>query len=183
MHSSRMRTAHLLPISPSMHCSRGVGVPVSGGTWSHRVYLPGGVPAWGVYLHRGCTCLGGVPGPRGLYPPGECSCLGGTWSWGWGCTCLGVYLVPGVYLLGGVPTQTVCVPALGVYLVPGCTCLGDVPGPRGCTCPGVYLSRGYLVPGGTFPGTPLVNRMTNRCKNITLPQTSFTDGNKDIRLI
>ena len=44
MHSSRVRTARLLPISPSMHCSRGV-------------YLPGGVPAWGVYLPGG----GGVP--------------------------------------------------------------------------------------------------------------------------
>ena len=28
-------------------------------------------------------------------------------------------------------------------------------------------------PGGS---TPPVNRMTNRCKNITLPQTSFTGG-------
>ena len=32
MHSSRMRTARLLPVSPSMHCSWGV-------------YLPGGGPA------------------------------------------------------------------------------------------------------------------------------------------
>ena len=32
MHSSRMRTTRLLPVSPSMHCSWGV-------------YLPGGVPA------------------------------------------------------------------------------------------------------------------------------------------
>ena len=28
------------------------------------------------------------------------------------------------------------------------------------------------------PGTPPVNRMTNRCKNITLPQTLFAGGNK-----
>ena len=74
MHSSRMRTARLLPVSPRMHCS------------------------------------GGVPGP-------------------------GVYLV-----LGG----------------------GGVPGPGG---------------GGTCPGTPLMNRMTNRCKNIALPQTSFAGDN------
>ena len=40
MHSSRMRTARLLPVSPSMHCSG--GVPDRGG------YLPrGDVPAWG----------------------------------------------------------------------------------------------------------------------------------------
>ena len=41
-----MRTARLLPVSPSMHCSGG-GVPGPGGcTWSGGVYLaPGGVPA------------------------------------------------------------------------------------------------------------------------------------------
>ena len=141
MHSSRMRTARLLPVSPSMHCS-------GGGTWS-----------WGVPGLEGCTwsrgvylVLGGVPGP-------------------WGCTwSLGVYLVP-----GGVP-------GLGVYLVSGgVPGLGGVPGPRGvCTWSwGVYLIWGvYLVPGGvpgpggTCPGTsPPVNRMANRCKNITLPQT------------
>ena len=44
MHSSRMRTARLLPVSPGMHCFRGV-------------YL-----VWGVYL-----VPRGVPGPGGLY--------------------------------------------------------------------------------------------------------------------
>ena len=55
-----MRTARLLPVSPSMHCSRGVYL------------VPGGVPgpegctcSWGMYLVRGCTwsrggaCSGG----------------------------------------------------------------------------------------------------------------------------
>ena len=28
------------------------------------------------------------------------------------------------------------------------------------------------------PGTPAVNRMADRCKNITLPQTSFAGGKK-----
>ena len=71
---------------------------------------------------------------------------------GGGVPGLGVYLVQGVYLvLGGVP---------------GLEC---VPGPRGGTWSrGVYLPR-Y---------SPLVNRMTNRCKNITLPQTSFA-GSKN----
>ena len=76
-----MHTAHLLPVSPSMHCSRGVpaqgelpaqgglplgGVPAGGytclgvylpsrGVPTRRVYLPGGVPA------RGCTCPGTPP--------------------------------------------------------------------------------------------------------------------------
>ena len=49
-----MRTARLLPVSPSMHCSPGGctcpgGVPAQG-----RVYLPGGVPAQGdVPAHKG----------------------------------------------------------------------------------------------------------------------------------
>ena len=57
---------------------------------------------------------------------------------------VGGYLVP-----GGVPCPG------GVYLVPG-----GVPGPGGCTWLGT-------------PPPPLVNRMTNRCKNITLAKTSF----------
>ena len=41
MHSNRMHTARLLPVSPSMHCGRGVSAP--GGS------APGGVSARGVY--------------------------------------------------------------------------------------------------------------------------------------
>ena len=53
IHSSRMRTARLLTVSPSMHCSG--GVPGSRG-----VYLVwGGVPGPG-----GVPDPGGVPGPR-----------------------------------------------------------------------------------------------------------------------
>ena len=74
----------------------------------------------------------------------------------------GVYLPSGgVPAWGGVPTQR-------VYL------------PRECTCPGgVYLPGGVPVQRGcTCPGTPPpVNRMTDRCKNSTLPQTSFAGGN------
>ena len=52
MHSSRMHTAHMLPLAPSMHCL--------------GVYLvPGAVPAQGVYLPWGCT-WSGVPGPWGV---------------------------------------------------------------------------------------------------------------------
>ena len=108
MHSSRMRTAHLLPISPSIHCSGG--------------YLPrGGVPAQG-------------------------------------CTCQGVYLPGLVYLPGG-----------GVYLPGRCTWWG-VYLPEGCTCPGGVSAWGYL------PWYSPVNRITDWCKNITLPQTSFAAG-------
>ena len=134
-----MRTARLLPVSPSMHCWGG-GYLVLGGTWSGGVYLV----QWGVPGPGGCTWSqgvylvpGGVPGPRGC-----------TWS-------QGVYLVWGVYLVSGG-----CTWSWGVYLVLG----GCVPGPRG-----VYLVWGVYLPR-YFPP---VNRMTNRCKNITLPQTSF----------
>ena len=52
------------------------------------------------------------------------------------------------------------------------TVCGGVPAWEGVPAQGVYLPR------GTCPGTPPpVNRMTNKCKNITLPQTSFASGN------
>ena len=58
MHSSRMRTARMLPVSPSMHCSRGGAPGLGGCTWSRGVYL---VPGGG-YL---------VPGdvPAQVFPP------------------------------------------------------------------------------------------------------------------
>ena len=59
MHSSRMRTARLLPVSPSMHCSGGVPARGEGCT------CLGGVPAQG----WGCTCPEGVPA-QGVYLPG-----------------------------------------------------------------------------------------------------------------
>ena len=99
MHSSRMRTARLLPVSPSMHCSRGSC------TWSGGVPGPGGYLVRGVCLFWGCTwSQEGVPGLRvylvqgylGRGVPGPS----------------GVYLVWGVYLVGGV------------YLVRGCTWSG-----------------------------------------------------------
>ena len=36
---------------------------------------------------------------------------------------------------------------------------------------------GVINPGGSW-ADPLVNRMTDSCKNITLPQTSFAGGKK-----
>ena len=150
-----MRTARVLTVSPSMLCTGGC-------TWSRGVSAPGGGCAWsgGMYL-----VLGGVPG-------------------------LGVYLVPGgcTWSRGGVPGPG------EVYLVPG-----GAPGPRGCTWSwggtwsgGCTWSGVYLVPGvggsvcsrgctwsqgvGGVRYSPPVNRMTNRCKNITLPQTSFAGG-------
>ena len=170
-----MRTAHALTVSSSM-CAGG------GCTWSRGVPGPGvvylvwrGVPGPGGYLvPGGVPGLGGVPGPREGVPGPR-----------------GVYLVP-----GGVPGPR------GVYLVPGgCTwsrgCTwsqGGVPGLGGCTWSwgGVLGPRGVPGPGGctwSWGGVPAqyspppVNRMTNRCKNITLPQTSFADGNNNIYVV
>ena len=38
------------------------------------------------------------------------------------------------------------------------------------------MLRGMGIPACTEANTPLVNRMTDKCKNITLPQTSFAGG-------
>ena len=81
----------------------------------------------------------------------------------------GVYLVQGV-----VPGPR------GVYLVPGgCTWSGGAPGPWGVHLVlggapgpgGVYLVQGAPGPGGV-PGQvlPPMDRITDACKNITLPE-------------
>ena len=81
MHSRMMRTARLLPISPSMHCSG--GYTCWGGGTCQGVYLPRVCTCLGVHLPRGCTCPGGVPS-QGVYLPRGCTCPGVTY--------------PGVYL-------------------------------------------------------------------------------------
>ena len=57
------------------------------------------------------------------------------------------------------------------------TAVGCVSG--GCT----WSRRCTWSRGGTVPGNPPVNRMTDRCKNITLPQTSFAGGNNHIEIL
>ena len=104
--------------------------------------------------------------PVGCLPPVHRPYLVSAWSRGGGlCT----------WSRGGVPGPRGCtwpwgVPGLGD--VPG---PGGVPGPRGCT----WSWWSYLVPGGctwsgrcTWSGTPPppVDRITDACKNITLPQ-------------
>ena len=65
---------------------------------SQHAMLPGGVPAWGVYLPRGMSLPGGVYLPGGV-PARGCTCQrgtcpgeGGTPAQGGVCTCWGVYL-------------------------------------------------------------------------------------------
>ena len=113
------------------------------------VYLPRVV-----YVPWGCTCPGGLPAQGGGVPAQGGYLPRGGGVPAWGCTCQGVYLPRG-----------------------WCTCLGGVSA-RGCTCPGVYLPGGGYLPRGYLPRySPPVDRMTDRCKNITLPQTSFAGGN------
>ena len=111
---------------------------------------------------------------------------------GGGCTCPGVYLAGGTCLGGTCPG--VYLPGEGVYLPRG-TCWHRVYLPRGVylpeSCIWYYLyaastptecqhlcSSLYSVTqvhAGIQPPPP-VNRMTDRCKNITLPQASFAGG-------
>ena len=116
MHSSRMRTACLLTLSPSMLRSGG------GGAWSRGGgVVPGRgggcLPGPGGYLVWGIAWFWGVPGLGG-----------GTWSWGY---------PPGSWRYlpgsGGVPTWSRGrgVPAWSR----GVSCSrGYLPGPRGGAC-------------------------------------------------
>ena len=54
---------------------------------------------------------------------------------------------------------------------PSMHCAGGVSAPVG--------GGGVLVSQHALRQTPHVNRMTDRCKNITLPQTSFAGGNNN----
>ena len=77
----------------------------------------------------------------------------------------------GVYLPGGCACWGVCLPR-GVYLPGGVPATGGVPA-WGCACLG-GACWGGVPAGGGLPQTcpPPVNRMTNRCKNITLATTA-----------
>ena len=92
-------------------------------------------------------------------------------SKGWG-VCLGVCVKGGMCL--GV-SRDLCVQRRCVSR--GCT----PPGPRGGRHPGPRGGR-HPGPRGRHPGPrgrhprPPVDRMTDTCKNITLPQTSFAGG-------
>ena len=131
---------------------------VRGGTWS----TGGG----GEHL-----VPGGVPGPGGTWSGGSDPGGRGVVAWSRGCT-----------WSRGVPGRGVS--ALGVSAPGGG---GFVPGQRGVSAIGgctwsqgvgvVHLVQGwgvYLVRGGVCSGggqvLPPVNRITDTCKNITLPQ-------------
>ena len=78
LHSSRMCTARLLTISPSMYCTGGSaprGVSAPGGVSAPRVSAPGGgclllggVCSGGVVCSQGGSSPGGVSAPKGGIP-------------------------------------------------------------------------------------------------------------------
>ena len=100
-------------------------------------------------VFRSLLLPGGVylPGPGGVYLPGPGGGCVPAWSWG-GCLVLG-----GCTWSGGVPAWS----------------RGGVPAWSQGGVPA--WSRGGRAWSGTSP--PPVNRMTHRCKNITLAKTSF----------
>ena len=111
-----------------------------------------------------CGLGGGLSGVGGgVSGPGVC-------AWSRGCVCLvwgEVCLVRGVCVWsgGGVPG-----PGGVVCLVWGCVSdPGGVPGLGVCVC----LVGGVCLSALWDTTTPPVNRMTNRCKNITLATTSL----------
>ena len=77
-----------------------------------------------------------------------------------------------------ISPSTLCagvMPGLGVPgLGGGCM----VPGPWGCMVLGGCLVLGGCGIPACTEADPSVNRMTNKCKNMTLPQTSFAGGNE-----
>ena len=121
-----------------------LGVSAPGGVCSLGVSALGGVCSMGVSVPGGA--LGGVC-PRGCL-------LRGCLLWG---VCLGGVCFQGVSARGCLLQG---VSALGV------SALGDV-----CSWGGLLWGGG--IPACTEADTPRVNRMTDRCKNITLATTSL----------
>ena len=78
----------------------------------------------------------------------------------------GVSLAGGFSMVGGLPSRQGGLPSRQ----------GGLPS-RGSPWRGGGLLGGGLL-GGSPWQTPPVNRMTDACENITLPQTSFAGGNK-----
>ena len=65
LHSSKMHTARLLTVSPSMHCARGVPGP-------GRCVCSRGVCSWGVVCSGGCLVSGGVVSQHALRQTPAC---------------------------------------------------------------------------------------------------------------
>ena len=136
-----MRTARALTVSPSMLCPGGVGAWI----WSPPI-SPLGVGLDLIPLNFPLGCGPGSDPPQ--FPPRVWAWKGGVWSWRGVCS-------RGCLLLGGV-----------------CSWGGSA---RGVFAWGGVCSWGRSVCSGGIPActeadAPPVNRITDTCKNITLPQ-------------
>ena len=164
-----MRTGRVLTVSPSMllgGCLPLGGSAPGGGVCSWGVSTPREVSAPGGVCSRGSVCS------RGWFLLlGGCLLLGGVCSEG--CLLLGVYsqgnLLQGVGVCsGGCLLQGVS--ALGVSAAGGRgVCSWEVSAPMGGG--GCLLWEGCVYPQHALRQTPpTVNRITDACENITLPQ-------------
>ena len=149
MHSSRMRTVRSSGCRGGVCVSQhalGRGCVYPSMHWAGGVYIPAYTGQGGVYpsMHwAGGVCQGGVC-PGGCLPRGM-SVQG---------VSVGGVSVQGVSALGGL--------ARGVSAQGGCVCRGCVPGG---VCAGGCLPQCMVG----YTHTP-VDRMTDACENITLPQ-------------
>ena len=116
------------------------------------------------FLKQECIPVGCLPAASRPYAG---VCFGGVSAWSGGCLLPGGWCLPG---LGGwcLPGPGGCLPGGGVVSAwsrGGGVCLvrGGLP------CPGGLVSQYAL----RQTPSPPVNRMTNRCKNITLATTSL----------
>ena len=97
-------------------------------------------------------------------------CSGGCLLWGWGVSALGVSASGKCLFWGGVCSREVY--ASGESAPRGGVCFQGL-STLGGVCSGGVCSQGGGIPACTEADTLPVNRMTNRCKNITLATTSL----------
>ena len=194
MHSSRMCTVRSSSRPMEGGCLPGVCLTGGG-------VCPGGVFAWGCLPGQGVVCLDGRSGQ------GLCAWMEGPAR---GCLLRGWGVCPGGVCPGwclprvGVSVQEVCLPG-GVCLARGlCAWMG---GPaRGCqpmglsvqrmgvstqggichgggVCPGGGVCLGGSLPRGGVYQTPPVDRITDACENITLPQLYYRLGTVNLNMV
>ena len=155
LHSSRMRTARVLTVSPSMLCG---GYLLRG-----AVSALGGCLLWGCVCSGVCVCLG-------------CVCSGGVSALGV-CVCSGWVSAPSGCLLWGVCSHGVCVCFGAVCSQGGLLPRASAPGGMsalgafalGGVCSGGVCSWGCVSQHALRQPSLLVNRITHACENITLP--------------
>ena len=112
-----------------------------------------------------CIPVGCVPAERRPYA-GVCFPGGGV--------CSGGVLHAGGEVVSGPEGGSPCRGGRGWWCLVRGVCSGGVLHAGG----GVSAPGGFSMPGGfSLPDPPPVNRMTNRCNNITLAKTSFRPVN------